>query len=309
VESLTIDELDARSAEYDQLVAACDDLDRFCTASDWVIPAARALMPSRRFLLRRTDAGFISLARGEHGLEPLEAAWGLACPLVGAPELARELLDAVGKRTQLILCGFPPRSRRFAELLHALDDNYHLLPGPVTRRHRASLEGGFDGFLARRSAKMRANLRRAARRAADQGVTFVENRDPEFVERALAVDALTWKAHEGAGVSASGMANFYRAMSLRLAARGALRGIVAQLDGRDVAYLLGGLFEGEFRGLQFGFAEGLEALSLGNLCQWEMIQRLAAEGVALYDLGTDVEYKQRWGEQQLDTVTLIARPR
>lgn len=306
VEALTIDELDARSAEYDRLVAACDDLDRFCTSSDWVIPAARALMPERQLLIRRSDDGFIALALGQHGLEPLEAAWGLACPLVGAPELARALPDAVGRRVPLILCGFPPRSRRFAELVRALDGRYDLLPGPVTRRHRASLDGGADGFLARRSAKMRANLRRAARRAADRGVTFVENRD---VERALAVDAQTWKAHEGAGVSASGMAGFYRAMARRLAARGALRGVVAELDGRDVAYLFGGLFAGEFRGLQFGFAEGLEALSLGNLCQWEMIRRLCAEGVALYDLGTDVEYKQRWGEQQLDTLTLLARPR
>jgi CelD/BcsL family acetyltransferase involved in cellulose biosynthesis len=94
-----------------------------------------------------------------------------------------------------------------------------------------------------------------------------------------------------------------------LVRRGALRLLIAELDGRDVAYLLGGLFADEFRGLQFGFAAGLEALSLGNLCQWEMIQRLAVEQVRLYDLGTDVEYKQRWGEQTFDTVTLIARPR
>jgi CelD/BcsL family acetyltransferase involved in cellulose biosynthesis len=305
MQALTIEELDAASADYDRLVAESDDLDRFCTSSDWVVPAARALMPQRRFLIRRTDLGFVALAFGQDGLEPLEAAWGLACPLVGAPAIAREL-GHLGESVPLVLCGLQPRTLRIAETARSLDATHDLCLGPVTRRHRASLAGGADGFLSRRSAKMRANLRRAARRAADRGVRFVEIDD---FERALAVDAQTWKANEGAGVAGSGMDGFYREMSRRLARRGALRGIVARLDDRDVAYLFGGLFAGEFRGLQFGFAEGLEALSLGNLCQWEMIQRLCAEGVALYDLGTDVEYKQRWGESQLDTVTLIARPR
>jgi CelD/BcsL family acetyltransferase involved in cellulose biosynthesis len=262
-------------------------------------------MPERRFLIRRSEAGYLALAFGEHGLEPLEAAWGLACPLVGAPAIAREL-GRLGESAPLILCGLPPRTLRMAETARALDPTHDLYLGPVTRRHRASLDGGADGFLSRRSAKMRANLRRAARRSADRGLRFVESDD---FERALAIDEQTWKAHEGAGVASSGMDGFYRQMCRRLAGRGALRGIVARLDDRDVAYLFGGLFAGEFRGLQFGFAEGLEALSLGNLCQWEMIQRLCVEGVALYDLGTDVEYKQRWGESQLDTVTLIARPR
>jgi len=37
-----------------------------------------------------------------------------------------------------------------------------------------------------------------------------------------------------------------------------------------------------------------------------MIRQLSDEGVALYDLGSDIAYKERWAEGGLTTVTLVA---
>jgi CelD/BcsL family acetyltransferase involved in cellulose biosynthesis len=104
------------------------------------------------------------------------------------------------------------------------------------------------------------------------------------------------------------MLDFYRLMVPRLHRRGALRLGFAQRDGQDLAYILGGIFGDTYRGLQFSFAADEEPLSLGNLCQYWQLERLCAENIALYDLGSEVEYKRRWGEIVHETVTLVAWP-
>ena len=64
-----------------------------------------------------------------------------------------------------------------------------------------------------------------------------------------------------------------------------------------------------YRGLQFSFDADHAHLSLGNLCQLRQVEALCAEGLQFYDLGAEVEYKQRWGERLMETVTLVAQPR
>jgi CelD/BcsL family acetyltransferase involved in cellulose biosynthesis len=96
-------------------------------------------------------------------------------------------------------------------------------------------------------------------------------------------------------------------MSARLMTAGKRRLTFARLEGEDVAYIFGGVFGDTYRGLQFSFDSQLTKFSLGNLCQFETIQRLAREGVARYDLGTEVRYKRRWGETVESTTALIAQ--
>jgi CelD/BcsL family acetyltransferase involved in cellulose biosynthesis len=89
----------------------------------------------------------------------------------------------------------------------------------------------------------------------------------------------------------------------------AARLLFARREGTDLAYILGGVLGYTYRGLQFSFSQDHKRLSLGNLCQYHQIARLCEEGIDLYDLGVDVEYKRRWGETRRDTVTLVAVPR
>ena len=127
--------------------------------------------------------------------------------------------------------------------------------------------------------------------------------------RILAIESRTWKSASGNGADTGSMRAFYADMLPRLAARGGLRVLLVQRDGEDLGYLHGGVVGDHFRGLQVSFDERVRDLSLGNLLQREMIARLCEEGCASYDLGTRSEYKRRWAEEGLQTITVLARPR
>ena len=122
---------------------------------------------------------------------------------------------------------------------------------------------------------------------------------------AVAIEAASWKAVEGVGLSDPSFAEFYRRMAVRLAAAGRLRAVVARRGDLDIAYVLGAVFGGEYRGLQFSYAAAFAHLSLGSLCQLRQIEALCAEGVIAYDLGTDMPYKRRWAERQVETELLV----
>ncbi|MEC9072926.1 MAG: GNAT family N-acetyltransferase, partial [Myxococcota bacterium] len=174
--------------------------------------------------------------------------------------------------------------------------------------------GGVDGFLSRRSSRFRRNLRRAERRAQEEGITFRwhTNTDDEasrqaMYRRALAVDDRSWKGRAGQGLNASNMARFYDRMTMRLGREQRLRFVFAERDGQTLAMGFGGSLGAVFRGLQMSYDDDFRQLSLGNLIQWSMIQNLVGEGVEHYDLGTDIGYKARWGEPGLETVSLVVR--
>ena len=101
------------------------------------------------------------------------------------------------------------------------------------------------------------------------------------------------------------MNRFYAEMLPRLAARGRQRTLFARLGDRDLAYCLGAVFDGEYRGLQFSFDREHERYSLGSLLQHRQIVELCDEGVRRYDLGQDMDYKRRWAEDAFETVLLV----
>lgn len=315
MDRIDIDGLRARAADYDRAVRAAPDLDRFCSSSDWVLPAHDALMPRREPLVFSDGDGWLALARGQAPsgyvyLEPLEASWGLACPAVSVdPEKVAAAVDRLEWHV-LLITGVLDRSPTQRRLTRALDRRFDVRRGSSTTRYVADLSGGLDAYLAGRSRQHRRSLTRARRRAAEAGVAVdvADGLDPDAAfERIAAVEARTWKGREGVGFIASGMGPFYRQMIRRLSARGALRLGFARRDDRDLAYIFGGLFAGAYRGLQFGYDAGHAELGLGNLCQIHQIEALCAEGVATYDLGTTGDhYKRRWADRPVTSTALIA---
>ena len=323
MERLSLDALEAQADAYDGSVAASADLDGFCSSSDWVLPAARGLMPGRPPWIWREDEAFVALMRGLQGgrpwLEPLESMWGLACPLVGAdaPGVAGVLgraLEADGGGAAVVLCGLAPGSERLRAVARVLESRYRLGLASPTRREVADLSGGMAAWRLRRSANFRRSLRRAEQRAERAGGAFRAGAGAaaaadEVWDRIAAVDDRTWKGEAGVGVGRGPMAAFYRLMLRRLAARGAARVMFARLAGRDAAYILGGVRGDGYRGLQFGLARDAEPLALGNLLQVRQIEALSGEGIRRYDLGAEVAYKRRWSDRVHETVTLVALPR
>ena len=53
------------------------------------------------------------------------------------------------------------------------------------------------------------------------------------------------------------------------------------------------------------FRTGYESLGLGNFMQYSQVEYMCQEGVKLYDLGQDIEYKYRWGETRFATKALF----
>ncbi|MFO0751459.1 MAG: GNAT family N-acetyltransferase [Myxococcota bacterium] len=325
MELLSLDALTSAPEPFDAAVAATSDIDHFCSSSAWIVPAHAAFHAQQRPFVWRSDDGWLALSRGEtfglgRYLAPLEAMWGLACPLVGPDprRLARGAVDALeachAEWDALWLGGLVKDGPLFRELAARLTVklNATLRLGPSTVRWTASLDGGYEGWLGRRSAKFRANARRVVAKARASGLALEwhEAIDVDaaaaLYERILAIEARSWKGQEGSGFVGGDMRTFYRLMVPRLAATGRLRALVATLGGEDVAFVFGGVFAGTYRGLQVSFDDRFRALALGNVMQCEMIDRLAAGGVLTYDLGSDMDYKARWAERGLETVTLVA---
>jgi CelD/BcsL family acetyltransferase involved in cellulose biosynthesis len=306
--------------DFDREIAATPAIDRFCSSSAWILSASAALMPPRAPFSFRGKHGYFAAARGVHPagfpyIEPIELAWGLASPLVGADAqaLVEEVVPVLAARRDwqlAILAGMTASGPQRRALEKALPGRWERRRGTPTVRHVASLDGGMDRFLSRRSRELRKSLRKSVRAATERGVTFESVRVPAeeadaLYERIQTVEATSWKAREGVGISTGSMRAFYGHMLPRLCQLGQQRTMFARCRDRDVGYILGAVSLGEYRGLQFSYDDDFGALGLGGLLQYHQILALVDEGVERYDLGTEMDYKRRWAEDIMETEMLV----
>ena len=306
--------------DFDREIAVTPAIDRFCSSSAWILAASATLMPPRAPFSFRGTHGYFAAARGIHPagfpyIEPIELAWGLASPIVGRDSLAlsEEIVAVLAERRDwqlAILAGMAGDGPQRRTLERALPARWERRRGTPTIRHVASLEGGVDGYLARRPRELRKSLRKSLKLATASGVTFESVRVPEGEATALYAriqdaEAKSWKAREGVGISAGSMRAFYGAMLPRLCLLGQQRTIFARYRDRDIGYILGAVFEGEYRGLQFSYDDAHRAFGLGGLLQYHQIVELCAAGIGRYDLGTEMDYKKRWAEDTMETEMLV----
>jgi CelD/BcsL family acetyltransferase involved in cellulose biosynthesis len=324
VDLLSLDELDAASAEVEAAIDATPGIDPWCSGPDWTLPVHLGFAPGAERILARVGGtarpGFALLARyatedGRRIVGGLDPLWGFATPLVGpdiemvAASLA-DLLEEDGAWDLLWLAGMPAPAGPRAFLPRLVNElgwlgRVGLAPGISTRL--ADLGGGYEPWLARRSSRFRRNLRQAERRAATAGLTIHDaSDDPEPFGRILAIELRSWKGQRDDGITTPAMAITYRAMVNRLARTDRLRLHVARLGGEDVGYILGGVRGRTYRGLQLSYTTEVAPLSVGHLLQHHQIQLLAASGDAtVYDLGMDMPYKERWADITRTSHTLV----
>ena len=313
-------DLAADADDFDREVARTPAIDRFCSSTAWVLAAAASLMPPRAAFTFRGQSGYFAAMRGVHPagfpyIEPVELAWGLASPLIGADAdaLVAEVVPVLAARRDwqlAILSGLTVAGPQRRALDATLPARWERRRGQPTIRHVASLEGGVDGFLSRRSRDFRKSLRKSARSAEGAGATFEIVRASEgeaeaLYDRIQRIEATSWKSRDGVGIASGPMRAFYGAMLPRLCALGQQRTIFARVGGRDVGYILGAVMAGEYRGLQFSYDADVAALGIGSLLQLEQIRELVGEGVLRYDLGTEMDYKRRWAEEIMETEMLV----
>ncbi len=306
----------AEIAQFDAAVDASTGIDRFCSSSDWGLPAHAALMPERTFHAARTDSIWIvgairCLADGMRLFEPLEGAWALASGLVGL-RTARDARDTIAYLEAdaanwdvALVAGLLSDSEQLKWIVSALWRPFRLQVGETTPRYVVELDRGVDAFLARRSRNFRRSLRRSTTRVRREGVVLEacharsEESAAALFERVVAVEARSWKGIEEVGITSGAMCEFYRALTARLSRAGRLRCWFAVRDGRDLGYVLGGVRLDTYRGLQFSYDDSMSELGLGNVMQLEQMHELEAEGVLHYDLGSEAEYKRRWADRVL----------
>jgi hypothetical protein len=249
-------------------------------------------------------------------LEPLECTWQFSSPFACveqdlAVEFTETLDSDVGEWNLLILTGLYPHSAFFRRLTAALERRFRLVLLGSAVRVSAGIGDGVDGFLSRRSRKFRAGLKQSTRRCGELGIEFEAHygvkssaRSLELYERVLNIESRSHKGLAEAGIDQPGMRKFYELMLPRLVKTRGLRLLFARHEGRDIGFVFGGVKGLLFRGLQMSFDQRYARYAIGNLLQFQMVTQLVIEGVALYDLGSDMDYKRRWGEERFLTVSL-----
>ena len=163
---------------------------------------------------------------------PLEFGWGLAAPFAGPdPDALVDQLNWMWSQRAdeidaLLISGIPIDGLWMGALTRTFIENHRMSIGPESVRRIASLDGGMDGFLSRRSGRFRANVRRANRRRLEENICLEYHSNPEplsIFERIVEIEADSWKGREGAGFNIEPFKDFYRRMLPRLARRSQLR--------------------------------------------------------------------------------------
>lgn len=261
---------------------------------------------------------------GQPYLAPVEDSWMFGQPLLGyyAPELLENSLEILlreydGLFPAVVFSGVRRTHPETLKLYALFSRYFRFYRHKVVTQGSASLVGGVDGWLSRRSANFRAKLKKAARKAKERGVEFERVRPrgaaegARVYERALAVEARSWKGIGRCGMTESPSREFYANLMARLANRGSAYVIFAREGGEDIGFIFGSGAGGVYRGQQFSFVAKVADLSLGNLLQWRKINWLCELGFRRYDMGPvtgpRMEYKFRWVEQTREIETWVMR--
>lgn len=318
---------------WDHLAATTAQADPFCCSPAWQLTFRQTFTADNRLFFLAAPAGLALFTEFRAGpdrifLAPPENGWLFGSPVLGPDggEVLAACLTAfdaayVPTFPHIILSGIRPGGTFAAMLLQRFGDAFAFFRHDVSVQCAASLAGGLDGYLSRRSANHRAKLRKAARKAAGSGVTFTRclPRSAEAADalyaRMLAVEAKSWKGIGHCGMTEPPAREFYAALVQRLAREGRLRIVMARQHDEDIGFIFGGLCGTVYRGQQFSYAATAQRLSLGNLLQLETLRWLCEEGVQRYDMGPvtgpRMEYKRHWTEEnhEIQTWIMVKRSR
>ncbi len=308
--------LETAAALWDAAVDRTPDVDAFCASTAWSFAAAASFPDAEAPVVvtdgvaccgmraRSTEEGRILV-----GLDPI---WGFATPFVGPPMRAAEMLahrlDLDADWKVAVVAGQRDDSPLTECLARVAEGRWTLYRGPEEHRLRADLSAGVEAWFARRSGRFRQRINRLERDAAESAIDVVDvsaGPPDEVFDRLVSIEHTGWKGQEATGLASEDLADFYRQMCVRLAARDHLRVLVARRAGVDIGFVLGGVRGGTYRGLQLSYRRDDADAGVGHLLQMAQIRRLADEAVTLYDMGMDMPYKQRWADRVDSTFAVI----
>ena len=274
-------------AEWDRFAAqgSTVGIDQWCSRPAWGLAVHRSFAAGDSVVCVVGESGlgvFGRMIGDDHtpALVPLDRVWGFGSPIVCSPGAAESVVTDLAD--QLVadpfwkVCatsGMAVGGELDRAVIRAFGRHVSLFAGETRARCRASLEGGVDGYLSRRTREHRRNIRQAERRSNHQGVFFAvdDGHDPtRTISRLHAVEHRSWKGLEGSGIESPEMASLYDRLVKDLGAMGSLRCVFAQRadengDPADIGFILGGVIGGTYRGLQISFDEEFRGNGIGNL--------------------------------------------
>lgn len=315
--------------QWQRLAISTDQGDPVCCAPLWNMAFHDVFHPGRRiFYLASGDALILfsefRTPAGEIYLTPIEDSWMFCQPLLGhyAPELLEEAIEIFTREYApifpvIVLSGIREKSVEAIRLYMLHSRRFNFFRYRRSTQCGASLEGGFDGWMGRRSANHRAKLRKASRRAASIGVTFERHQPVNPVEsanvyaRMLDVERQSWKGIGHCGMAESPSREFYAALLARQALDRSAYVIFARFEDRDIGFIYGGTNGSVYRGQQFSYTNEVAVLSIGNLLQMEKVRWLCELGYQRYDMGPitgpRMGYKEHWTEETRDIQSWVMR--
>jgi hypothetical protein len=316
------DALMLQCAAFDSWIESTPCIDAFCSSSTWGMPATSAFGPRDETEVWTFDEGAAAFARYGNFLRPLECIWLLGTPIVGPKPhvVLRELFRNERFLNRdwriLVLAGLPlgtPEWHPFVELCQRLGRLDQL--GDPRCRNIASLDGGVDGWMSRRTGKFRTGLRHSEKVAREYGVSFQRRLITTAAEADRIfplIEQVEQRSHKligGNSILNEPMRSFVSGVFHLSAARHSVRFIEAWADDQVVGYIFGTVYQDMYRGLQMSFDDIYRPLALGNLLQLNMIHWLTEDRVHQYDMGAELPYKERWAELKHETRTLLLRRR
>lgn len=316
---MSLDELLSQRTAFDSAVEKSPEIDKFCSSAAWLIPAAKHLHPDHvDTLIFNLPSGYcalmVILTQGFGRLAiPLEASWGMGAPFIGEHSAAvlDQTFDALNHHSDLFDAIYTfgyPSGGEWTEGIISRNLHHKLGWGIESKRIIASLEGGMEGWLSRRTKRFRKNIRGLEHRVEQAGVRFSWASDDaleQTISRIFSIESRSWKGTSGGGITAPGFGSFYNMMLPMLTANKDLLVGFSTRGDEDLSYIFGGLFAGGYRGLQMSFVEKARSLGLGNYAQLQTIKHLTSRGILRYDLGQDMPYKHAWGEDMKTTRALV----
>lgn len=312
----TREQFDVADGAMDRAAAQTQHGDPLCCRTEWQLSYLDAFLPKRVHCVFRERHGSVlafcqgALSGGRPVLVPIDHSWKYGSPLLGGgavamlADLLREPVFCV-VAPSVLLTGLTSGSTRHSELQREFARTHAFERDGSVLQCSASLDGGYEGWLSRRSGHFRRRLRAAERNAVASGVVFErcvprDGREARSVfARMLAIELQSWKGIGECGMEQPESRVFYSRMLERLSRIGAGRVVFAVHDGVDIGFVFGGMVNGIYRGQQFSYVESWKSASIGNLLQQEQLRWLGEEGAHRYDMGPMMDYKAHWTEERV----------
>lgn len=314
-------------SQWLKLAQSTNQADPFCCSPIWQLSFHDAFCPERRLLIREEANCVLAFAEyilpeGKILLAPIESHWFFGNPLLGSDsvDLLDEMIPFLEKFYKphfpfIAISGIRPNGTFYNSLKRKFSSKFEFTLYSSGVQCGASLKGGVDGYLSRRSADHRRKLTKYYKRATEMGVSFerilfASGLDYETTySRILSVELSSWKGIGKCGMAEEPGKDFYKTLLKWLSLSNDARVILAKHEGKDIGFILGGKSGNIYRGQQFSYDEGWRKHSIGNLMQLEQIKWLCEEKASRYDMGPligpKMEYKSHWTEKRFKTETWI----